>query len=33
MKIDYVILGSDMNPMYYDFWPVVSKIWKKVYNI
>jgi|LauGreDrversion4_2_1035121.scaffolds.fasta_scaffold00754_7 hypothetical protein len=32
MKIDYVILGSDMNPMYYDFWPVVSKIWKKVYN-
>ena len=33
MKIDYVIIGSDMNPMYYDFWPLVSKIWKKLYNI
>ena len=29
MKIDYVIVSSDDNPMYLDFWPIVSKIWKK----
>lgn len=28
MKINYVIMGSDENPMYLDFWPHVSKIWK-----
>jgi len=32
MKIDYVIVSSDDNPMYLDFWPIVSKIWKK-FNI
>lgn len=33
MKIDYVILGSNTNPYYLDFWPVVSKIWKEKFNI
>ena len=33
MKIDYVIIGSDLSPTYLDFWPVVSKIWKTVFNI
>jgi len=28
MNIDYVIIGSDENPLYLDFWPLVSKIWK-----
>ena len=33
MKIDYVILGSNTNPYYLDFWPIVSKIWKENFNI
>lgn len=33
MNIDYVILGSDENPYYYDFWPIVSKVWKEIFNI
>ena len=33
MKIDYVIIGSDENPNYLDFWPIVSKIWKQVFKI
>jgi hypothetical protein len=33
MKIDYVIMGSDSNPMYLDFWPIVSKVWKEKFNI
>jgi len=33
MNIDYVILGSDENPYYYDFWPIVSKIWKEVFKV
>lgn len=33
MKIDYVILSSDNNPLYIDFWPIVSKIWKEKFNI
>jgi len=33
MKIDYVILGSDTNPLYLDFWPIVSKIWREIFNI
>lgn len=28
MNIDYVIVGCDENPLYLDFWPLVSKIWK-----
>jgi hypothetical protein len=30
MKIDYVIISSDDNPMYYDFYPVVAKQWNKL---
>ena len=26
-------MGSDMNPLYLDFWPIVSKVWKDVFNI
>ena len=33
MKIDKVILGSDTNPFYLDFWPIVSMIWKKKFKI
>ena len=33
MNIDYVILGSDENPYYYDFWPIVSKVWKEIFNV
>jgi len=29
MKIDYAIHSVDDNPLYADFWPLVSKIWKK----
>jgi hypothetical protein len=28
-KIDYVVMGANKNPLYLDFWPIVSKIWKK----
>ena len=27
MKIDLIIHSSDSNPMYLDFWPLVSKVW------
>lgn len=33
MKIDYVIVSSNDNPYYLDFWPIVSKIWKEKFNI
>ncbi len=33
MKINYAIMGSNMDPMYIDFWPVVSKVWKEKFNI
>jgi hypothetical protein len=33
MKIDRVILSSDENPLYLDFWPSVSKVWSEVFNI
>lgn len=33
MKIKYAIMGSDMNPLYYDFWPIISKVWREVFNI
>jgi hypothetical protein len=32
MNLNYVIMGSDENPMYLDFWPIVSKIWKEKFN-
>lgn len=33
MKIKYAVMGSDMNPFYYDFWPIVSKVWRDKFNI
>jgi hypothetical protein len=33
MKIDYCLVGSDTNPFYYDFWPVISRVWKDKFNI
>jgi hypothetical protein len=33
MKIDYAIMGSNENPMYLDFWPIISKTWKEIFNI
>lgn len=33
MKIDYVIVSSNNNPYYLDFWPIVSKVWKENFNI
>lgn len=33
MKIDYVIMGSDLNPLYYDFWGLVSQVWVEIFNI
>lgn len=33
MKINYAIMGSNENPMYLDFWPIVSKTWKEVFGI
>ena len=27
MKIDFVVIASDNNPLYYDFYPVVSRQW------
>jgi len=33
MKIEKVIMSSDSNPLYLDFWPIVSKIWKEKFNI
>lgn len=29
----YVIMGSNKNPLYLDFWPIVSKVWKEKFNI
>jgi hypothetical protein len=33
MKIKYAIHGSNNNPLYLDFWPVVAKVWKEKFNI
>ncbi len=33
MKIDYVLVGSTQDNMYLDFWPIISKVWKKRFNI
>lgn len=33
MNIDYTIMGSNLSPMYLDFWPIVSKVWKDKFNI
>lgn len=33
MKIDFVIHSSNSNPMYLDFWPLVSKVWTLRFGI
>jgi hypothetical protein len=33
MEIKYAVMGSNMNPIYYDFWSIISKTWKEVFNI
>lgn len=33
MKIDKVILSSDDNPIYLDFWEVVSGVWQELFDI
>ena len=33
MKIKYAIMSSDSNPLYLDFWPIVSKVWKEKFDI
>ena len=33
MKINNAIMSSDSNSLYLDFWPIVSKLWKKKFNI
>lgn len=33
MKIDFAIHSVDDNPLYSDFWPSVSKVWKSRFNI
>ncbi len=33
MIIDYVLMGSNLDPLYFDFWPIVSKVWKEKFNI
>ena len=30
MKIDNVILSSNNDPKYLDFWPIVSKAWQNL---
>ena len=32
MRIEYAIMGSTTD-WYYDFWPIVSQVWKKRFNI
>lgn len=33
MKIDKVILTTDENPLYLDFWEPVSYVWKEIFKI
>ena len=32
-KIDFAMMGVDKNPLYFDFWPIVSKTWKLKFGI
>jgi hypothetical protein len=32
-KINYVVVGANKNPLYLDFWPIVSKIWKENFDV
>lgn len=33
LKIDRVIVSTDTNPMYLDFWPIVAKAWTQITGI
>ncbi len=33
LKINRVILSTDNNPVYMEFWPIVSKLWKDVIGV
>jgi hypothetical protein len=33
MKIDIVTMSTNNNPLYYEFWEPVSKVWKTKFNI
>ena len=33
MKIDRVIMASDTNPTYLDFWPMVSRAWSTIVGV
>jgi hypothetical protein len=33
MKIKYAITSCNDNPLYYEFWPVISKVWSEFLNI
>src|SRR3990172_6476994 len=33
LKITRVILSTDVNPDYYQFWPVVARAWREIIGI
>jgi len=33
MSLKYVLIGSDTNPLYFDFWPIISKVWKEIFDV
>lgn len=33
MQIKYAVMSCNSNPLYLDFWPIVSKVWKLKFDI
>ena len=33
LKLDRVILSTDTNKMYFDFWPIVAPVWQKLVQV
>lgn len=33
MKIKYALTSCNNNPLYYEFWPLLSRVWKEFLNI
>lgn len=33
LKLDRVILSTDTNKMYFDFWPIVAPVWQKLVHV
>ena len=31
MKLDHIVLSTNDNPKYYEFWPVVAQSWNKLF--